>query len=580
MSVVKTIKDRQSRRALLDALNEEPRRKSLWWEQKERVLQDWLAHYPDELSVEGAVQLIESQLERGSAHPHLRFKCWKHIIIELAALLDDEGEQPVVARRGSTSSTSSNRKEEEGGGGGGGSDSELQGDLSQLSFLKRQEVWLKRRQNSMAAKAQQVAAENEHMTFSPNVQQSQGSMKAAQMSAMEKKMEMMAMDAERVVRRNSMELERRRDKGPVNVPPRETTSLSPRMLGPAGTPTNAAAGSGGGGARRRSTMKKPKGNRRCTAPNLGMQPHHVGSEGSDDGSLAVADQEAEPALSEHPEDEPQDALSEAGEASAAEDPEQQPPFVAGSFYTKCDDRGRGHYRVRDPGLFQLTSMYKRKDRVTRTLGVSLLVGRIEQPPHEEQVVSAIFDGDRFTEETAAAWWLLNGHRFEDSKSREQRADMAKEHEKTMASLALRRASAPVSAMTAAAVAQRHPPSSREHSPQGRRSPTAGSGGGAAQVTSGGARSPTAASPGRHAQPVTSMSATDLKSAVAPLLGAATPVAAHSGSSGTAPQEGGAVKHAAGAGRAAESARDVAAAAHAAVVPAMPVQQLVQAGGEG
>jgi hypothetical protein len=35
-------------------------------------------------------------------------------------------------------------------------------------------------------------------------------------------------------------------------------------------------------------------------------------------------------------------------------------FITGSFFTKVDDRGKGHYRVRDPGLFQLTSMYKRK----------------------------------------------------------------------------------------------------------------------------------------------------------------------------------------------------------------------------
>jgi hypothetical protein len=35
-------------------------------------------------------------------------------------------------------------------------DTDLDGDLTQLSFLRRQEVWLKRRQNSVQAKALEV----------------------------------------------------------------------------------------------------------------------------------------------------------------------------------------------------------------------------------------------------------------------------------------------------------------------------------------------------------------------------------------------------------------------------------------
>jgi hypothetical protein len=40
-----------------------------------------------------------------------------------------------------------------------------------------------------------------------------------------------------------------------------------------------------------------------------------------------------------------------------------------------------------------------------------------------QVVSAIFDADQFNEEAASGWWLLNGHRFEDSGSLAQREEM-------------------------------------------------------------------------------------------------------------------------------------------------------------
>ena len=99
-----------------------------------------------------------------------------------------------------------------------------------------------------------------------------------------------------------------------------------------------------------------------------------------------------------------------------EEEDGEPPFEKGSFFFKVDDKDKGHYKVRDVSCFLLTSMYKRKDRVTRTAGVSLLVGKLEDPPHEEKVISALFDTDRFTERAAAQWWEDNGHRFEDARS--------------------------------------------------------------------------------------------------------------------------------------------------------------------
>lgn len=107
-----------------------------------------------------------------------------------------------------------------------------------------------------------------------------------------------------------------------------------------------------------------------------------------------------------------------GGAEGGDKPEEdeEPPFDKGSFFFKVDDKDKGHYKVRDVSRFLLTSMYKRKDRVTRTAGVSLLVGKLENPPHEEKVISALFDTDRFTERAAAQWWEDNGHRFEDARS--------------------------------------------------------------------------------------------------------------------------------------------------------------------
>ncbi|CAN0001784.1 unnamed protein product [Chrysoparadoxa australica] len=62
----------------------------MWWEHKTGVLQDWMQseEASSDLQVEGAMDLIRSQVQRGTVHPHLRFKCWKHIVIELAALIE------------------------------------------------------------------------------------------------------------------------------------------------------------------------------------------------------------------------------------------------------------------------------------------------------------------------------------------------------------------------------------------------------------------------------------------------------------------------------------------------------------
>lgn len=40
--------------------------------------------------MEGASDLIRGQLRRGDVHEHLRIKCWKHIVIELSALVEDD----------------------------------------------------------------------------------------------------------------------------------------------------------------------------------------------------------------------------------------------------------------------------------------------------------------------------------------------------------------------------------------------------------------------------------------------------------------------------------------------------------
>ncbi|CAM9883117.1 unnamed protein product [Ectocarpus fasciculatus] len=467
MSVVKTVK---SRKALLTALEQTPKDKLRWWDHKQRILENWLDTSGDEITVEGASQLVRGQLQRGSVHEHLRIKCWKHIVIELSALVEDDaapsnGTAAVMSgRRGSSQRPSFQNSSP------GDNDDDGMVDLAGLSFVERQEEWLRRKQTSLRAKTHEVErAVKNAATFNPNLAISQSSLRPAQVSAVELKLEQMANEAERHARRSSfsqsIQEAKRRAEREALPPPTITT-----------------------GGRRRSRMKRRGSTdedvahaRRATAPSGVFQARDdaigllnpAGDGQSDDGldeSGGNSNRDrSNGGVGEGPGvdggeagDGAVDSNLEGGENEGEEkeegkDPEEdeeeeeeedrEPPFEKGSFFFKVDDKDKGHYRVRDVSCFLLTSMYKRKDRVTRTPGVSLLVGKLEDPPHEEKVISALFDTDRFTERAAAQWWEDNGHRFEDARSLAAKKELDDDRKRTMERNieVLRRASAPARA---------------------------------------------------------------------------------------------------------------------------------------
>jgi len=95
---------------------------------------------------------------------------------------------------------------------------------------------------------------------------------------------------------------------------------------------------------------------------------------------------------------------------ASADEEDRPVFVPGEFWWKVEG-GRGHHRVRDGGEFQMWSIYRKKDKTRDVSGVSMLVGRTEQPPYEEKVIQMMWDVEVWTEEAAFKWWHDNKHRY-------------------------------------------------------------------------------------------------------------------------------------------------------------------------
>eukprot|EP00903_Cladosiphon_okamuranus_P016556 g15273.t1 len=441
MSVVKTVK---GRKALLTALEQTPKDKLRWWDHKQRILENWLDTSGDEITVEGASELIRGQLQRGNAHEYLRIKCWKHIVIELSALVEDDsapsnGAASIMGgRRGSSQrpslpSPSSDDQDNDG-----------TVDLAGLSFVERQEEWLRRKQTSLRAKTHEVErAVKNAATFNPNLAISQSSLRPAQVSAVELKLEEMANEAERHARRSSF-----------SQSIQEAKRRAEREALPASNVS---------GGRRRSRMKRrgsteedPMNVRRATAPPEVFQARddvmghlNPAGDGTSDDDLDDAEDSNNNNNNNNNRSVGVDEDREVEEKEEAEGEEDdgEPPFEKGSFFFKVDDKDKGHYKVRDVSCFLLTSMYKRKDRVTRTPGVSLLVGKLEDPPHEEKVISALFDTDRFTEKAAAQWWEDNGHRFEDARSLAAKKELDDDRRRTMERNVevLRRASAPARA---------------------------------------------------------------------------------------------------------------------------------------
>jgi len=84
-------------------------------------------------------------------------------------------------------------------------------------------------------------------------------------------------------------------------------------------------------------------------------------------------------------------------------------FVEGTFFTRFDSESKkGHRKIRDGCLFQMTTMFRKRDKMSgKGSAVALLVGRTEEAPHEEKCIDVIFDNTKMTEEEAWGWYREN-----------------------------------------------------------------------------------------------------------------------------------------------------------------------------
>jgi len=102
-------------------------------------------------------------------------------------------------------------------------------------------------------------------------------------------------------------------------------------------------------------------------------------------------------------------------------------FEEGKFFTRFDENtGRAHHRVRSGADFQMSSMYRKRDKKSGMgSSVAVLVGKEEKWPNDEKAIEVIFDTDKMDEKKAWLWWQEHGSRFASPKKPEKPAEEVK-----------------------------------------------------------------------------------------------------------------------------------------------------------
>ncbi|RHY49614.1 hypothetical protein DYB26_007764 [Aphanomyces astaci] len=83
-------------------------------------------------------------------------------------------------------------------------------------------------------------------------------------------------------------------------------------------------------------------------------------------------------------------------------PEKEPPFQ----FDPRSSETKARYQLQDPAQFDLTSVYRKKDKYARHDGVSLQMGRRDDT-REEQIIAVLFDREHFTSEAEAGEWFAD-----------------------------------------------------------------------------------------------------------------------------------------------------------------------------
>jgi len=290
--------------------------------------------------------------------------------------------------------------------------------LSQMSMMERQEYWMNKKKLAIEAQRAEKEKENSNFSFKPNTGNSKRTYKAGEnVRAIPSNPEMAVAVAARertgptesktgggVVRGSSGskwgslrakvkggEINKRKSKGAVKA--------------------KAAPGTADKAKKSSALEKQPAKEPLATAMSIARA---ASTELLATQPIAKNTDEVKGDAPEEP-----DSNAEKGgakpQANELVESAADEAFDPGSFWWKVEG-GRGHHRVRDGSDFQMWSIYRKKDKSKDVKGVSILVGRLEQPPYEEQVIQIMWDVEEWTEEVASNWWKENSYRYHGAAS--------------------------------------------------------------------------------------------------------------------------------------------------------------------
>ncbi|EQC30303.1 hypothetical protein SDRG_11880 [Saprolegnia diclina VS20] len=415
-----------------------------WWEARARVVQEWLRANPLRIGLpdDGTIETITQQLTRGDKYIHVRVKAWNHIVTELQGI-------PGVCEKFATFETSPELPmatvvvddEDE--------DEQASHTSSPLSDTTTDEPApidgvvplhpaspFRGKLHPTKAKSLHEPAKDDVSVLAPATNQTDKAdaprKSIAQMSMMERQEEWLRKKAEKAAAEKQRQLDEA-EKELTFQPSLVKKPKAPDTDG-ANSPRKLQRAKSAGRARKSSALSKDKsivllkpGAKSATSKSL---LDSVKSELAASTSMLVKTGATTATTSTKLD---VAAVTERTDATIAyvaaaldtinkttlapsigvvkDAPKSNVDVRVSQFDAESSDV-KGRFQLQDPALFDLTSIYRKKDKYARVDGVCLQMGRRDDT-HEEQLIAVLFDRDKFTTEATAQTW------FNDHKARLQ-----------------------------------------------------------------------------------------------------------------------------------------------------------------
>ncbi|KDO25002.1 hypothetical protein SPRG_09732 [Saprolegnia parasitica CBS 223.65] len=411
-----------------------------WWEARARVVQEWLRANPLRIGLpdDGTIETITQQLARGDKYIHVRVKAWNHIVTELQGIPgvcekfatfetspelpmatvvvddDDDNEQashassplsdtttdepaqidgvvslhPASPFRGKLHPTKAKSLHEPADVSVLATNQTDKPDaprksMGQMSMMERQEEWLRKKAEKAAAEKQRQLDEAEkELTFQPSLVKKPKAPDTDGASSPRK------LQRSKSAGRARKSAALSKDKSIVMLKPGAKSATSKSLLDSVKSELAAST----------SIPVKTLTTTTTTSAKLDVAAVAERTDATIAYVAAALDTINKTTLTPS--------------VVVTKDAPKGDVDVRVSQFDALSSDVKGRFQLQDPALFDLTSIYRKKDKYARVDGVCLQMGRRDDT-HDEQLIAVLFDRDKFTSEAMAQAW------FNDHKARLQ-----------------------------------------------------------------------------------------------------------------------------------------------------------------